>query len=158
MQRTVAALGLAAALGVGAPAAGVEPLTGIYDGKASCNGIQAGVRGKQKIEFAMAIQDLGGGQVFIDVPGLGDFEGFVIADLAKPGGGALSAVSCPLTVSNQDGSVLRLDVKTKAGSEAVSIKGTLVILDEAEAQSAVCKFSAKRTETTDPQLESCAPA
>jgi hypothetical protein len=157
MRRTVLAMGLGAALGVAAPAAAIEPLTGFYDAKANCKGIQAGSRGKQKLELEIAVSDLGGGQVLVDVPGLGDFDGFVITDLAKPEGGVLSAVTCPLTALNQDGSVLQLDVKTKTGSDSATLKGTLVILDEAEAQSAVCKFSAKRTVTTAPKLATCNP-
>jgi hypothetical protein len=157
MRRTMVAMALLPALWVGAPAAAIEPLTGLYDAKANCKGIQAGSRGKQKLELEIAVSDLGGGQVLIDVPGLGDFDGFVITDLAKPEGGVLSAITCPLAALNQDGSVLQLDVKTKTGGDSASLKGTLVILDEAEAQSAVCKFSAKRTSTTVQKLTECTP-
>jgi hypothetical protein len=149
MQRTVVTMGLLAALGIGTPAAAVESLTGLYDAKVSCKGIEAGSRGKQKLELEIAVADLGGGQVLLDVPGLGDFDGFLITDLAKPEGGVLSALTCPLAAGNQDGSLLQVDVKTKMGSDAASFKGTLVILDEAEAQSAV-KIGAKRTSTSAP--------
>jgi hypothetical protein len=157
MRRTAVATGFAAALAFGTPAGAVEPLGGIYAAKISCKGIQAGARGKQKLELDVAVADLGGGQVLLDVPGLGDFDGFLITDLAKPDGGVLSALTCPLSADNQDGSLLQVDVKTKSGSTAASFKGTLVILDEAEAQSAVCKISAKRTSTETPKLPGCIP-
>ena len=155
MRRMAVATGLLGAVAVGMPAGAIEDLAGLYDAKVSCKGIQAGSRGKQKLELEIAVGDLGGGQVLLDVPGLGDFDGFLITDLAKPDGGVLSALTCPLSVGNQDGSLLQVDVKTKAGSDAASFKGTLVILDEAEAQSAVCKITAKRTSTSAPKLVGC---
>lgn len=155
MRRGYLAAGLTLALAAGAPAGAVEPLTGIYEATASCKGIQAGSRGKQKLDLEVAMEDLGGGQVLLDVQGLGDFDGFLITDLAKPDGGVLSAVGCPVSAANPDGGVLQVDVKTKSGSEAASFKGTLIILDEGEAQSAVCKIKGKRTSTSSPKLVGC---
>jgi hypothetical protein len=155
MRRTAVVVGILMAA-AGTPAAAIEPLTGLYEAKVSCKGIQAGTRGKQKLELEIAVADLGGGQVLLDVPGLGTFDGFLVTDGAKPDGGVLSALACPLNAGNQDGGLLQADLKTKAGSDAASFKGTLVILDEAEQQSAVCKIAAKRTSTLAPKLIGCA--
>lgn len=155
MRRASWTTGLLCALLVGAPAAAVEPLTGVYAAKVSCKVIQQGVRGKQRGEFDVALLDQGGGQVVFHVEGLGDFAGFLITDLAKPNGGVLSGVGCPVSAANQDGGILQADVKTKSGSEAASFKGTLIILDQGEQQSAVCKISGKRFSTSSPKLVGC---
>ena len=155
MRRTTLATGILAALAAGAPAAAIESLTGTYAAKVSCKAIVAGERGKLKFESDLEVSDLGGGQVLLHGTALGDFDGFLLADMARPDGGVLSALACPLNVGNQNGSVLAVDVKTKPGSDDASFKGTLVNLGEGDMRSAVCKITAKRTSTSAPKLVGC---
>lgn len=147
---------LAGALCLGAlPAAAVEDLTGSYDVKLVCAGIDSGAVGKQKVETTLDIVDLGGGQILFDMGAYPSGEGYVIAQTAKPDLGVASGMTCDFDTEDRNGFLLRVDVKTKAGSDKVALKGIVVIFEEPEAESAVCKLKATRTSTLATKLDSC---
>jgi hypothetical protein len=149
-------IGFVAALLVaaGAPAwaGGGGALTGSYEGKASCSGLQNGTAGKQKMEFTSANRILvthGGTNAFLDMPGLGAFYLFIENNSAKEGQSLVSGITCALDLT-LDGGTLFLNGKVKGDN--VTLKGTLVILDDAENQSASCKISLKRVDAADPAV------
>lgn len=148
---------LCAALAFVAPAGALESLTGEYDGTLSCKGIDSGNRGKFKeTDVPIDVADLGGGEVLVDVAGLVvNFTGFVIADLAKPDSGVLSAIQCGLDDVSRDGAVMNAEVKTKAGTEKASFKATLIILNPGAAEAVICKLGAKRVSTQAKKLAAC---
>ena len=149
------AFGSALLAAAGAPATsawagGAGPLTGTYEGKASCSGLQGGTAGKQKMEFTASNPILvshGSTNATLDMPGLGAFFLFVENNSAKQGQSLVSGITCGLDLT-LDGGTLFLNGKVKGDN--ATLKGTLVILDDAENQSASCKVSLKRVDAADP--------
>jgi hypothetical protein len=145
----VAAAGMPA---VSASAGGGGPLTGVYEGKASCSGLQNGTPGKQKQEFtgkASVLVTHGDANAVLSVPGLGAFVVFVENNSEKQGQSLVSGITCTLDTT-LDGATIFLAGKVKGDN--ATLKGTLVILDDAENQSAICKISLKRVDATDPAV------
>jgi hypothetical protein len=151
------ALGAAVMAAAGAPAVsasagGAGPLTGRYEGKASCSGLQNGTPGKQKQEFTgknAVLVSHGSTNAVIQVPGLGPFVVFVENNNQKQGQSLVSGITCTLDTT-LDGATVFLNGKVKGDN--ATLKGTLVILDDAENQSASCKISLKRVDATDPAV------
>lgn len=139
------------------PAAAVENLTGSYEAKLKCAGIDGGVKGKQKVETTIDIVDLGGGQILFDMGAYPTGQAYVLAELAKPEQGVVSGLTCEFDADDRNGLLLRADVKTKTGSDTATLKGTLVIFEEPDAESAICKLTAKRVSTVGAKLAGCAP-
>jgi hypothetical protein len=136
----------------GAWAGGAGALTGTYEGKASCSGLQDGIPGKQKIEFAGQASvgvTHGDSNATLDIPGLGTFYLFVENNTQKQGQSLVSGITCTLD-QTLDGGTIFLNAKVKGDN--ATLKGTLVILDDAENQSASCKISLKRVDAADPAL------
>ena len=145
---------LAACLGA-SPAAAIEDLGGTYAAKLSCKGIAGTLRGKYKFEAELLIVQVDAGNVLFQLEGLPRGTGYLLSDAAKPGGGTLEAISCALEAGNYQGGALHADVKTKAGSDTASLKGTLVIYDFTLSAGNLCKLTAKRTSTTPVKLPAC---
>jgi hypothetical protein len=82
-------------------------------------------------------------------------DGFLVTLTPKPETGVLTAVECPLSAANRQGSVIQVEVKTKTGSGKASFKGTLMVIDELHPQVAVCNIRAKRYDTTPQVISSC---
>jgi hypothetical protein len=140
----------AGALAGSAWAGGGGPLTGVYEGKANCSGLQNGVAGKDKQEFTVKSPVLvthGDTRATLEIPGLGAFVAFVENNTQKPGQSIVSGITCTLN-GDLDGATIFVNAKVKGDN--ATLKGTLVILDDAENQSASCKISLKRFETSDP--------
>jgi hypothetical protein len=149
-------LGLAAGLAlVAGPALGLESLSGVYDAKVKCAGIDGGSAGKQKTTVQLAIVDDGAGSLLIDFDGLQSGVGFTLTDLPKPENGTVSGVACTLLPDSIDGWALQTTAKVKAGGGKATLKGTLIILDDAGGQAAGCKINAKRISTVTPKLAPC---
>jgi hypothetical protein len=144
--------GLALATG---PALALESLSGVYEAKVKCAGIDGGSSGKQKTTVQMAVADLGAGSLLIDFEGLQNGVGFALTDVRKPENGTVSGVACTLLPSSIDGWALQTTAKVKAGSGKATLKGTLIILDDAGGQAAACKLNAKRISPVTPKLTVC---
>jgi hypothetical protein len=148
---------LTAVLLLASPATAVESLTGTWEAKLNCSGIDSGALGKQKIETTIDIVDLGGGQILFDMGAYPTGQAYVISETAKPERGVVSGLTCEFDATAQNGLLLRASAKTKPGSDDASLKGILVIFEEPDAESAVCKLSAKRVSTAATKLEGCVP-
>jgi hypothetical protein len=157
MVSKLAGIGIASAavLCLGsAPAAGVEDLTGTYTGKLACRQIGDGNTFKAKRDVELVLEDLGNGQVnFSQNPGSG--QAVLFTETAKPDRGVLTGVACSLAATSFDGSAFRLDVKTKAGDDAVTLKGTLLFVEDTSGSSGVCQIVLKRTSTAPVKLGGC---
>jgi hypothetical protein len=150
------AAALAAGLAVAAPAAAVEDLTGNYEAKLSCKGIDNQVKVKGKVEVGLTLEDLGDGTVHFSLAGFPPGQGILHTEAAKPANGVLSAMSCNKDAENLLGVVLRVDVKTKAGQDDASLKGTAFLFDIPSARSEACKFTAKQVGTGPVKIGPCA--
>jgi hypothetical protein len=134
----------------------IGPMTGSYEGKATCSGLQNGVPGKQKREFTVKSPVLvtqGPDRAVIAIPGLGLVYAFIENNTQKEGQSIVSGVGCTLGLTF-DGATVFLNAKVKGDN--VTLKGTLVILDDADNQSASCKVSLKRFDAANPIVD-CAP-
>jgi hypothetical protein len=159
MSRNGRVLALAAGLAlVAGPALALESLSGVYDAKVKCSGIDGGTKGKQKTTVQMAIADQGAGSLLIDFAGLQTGVGFALTDVQKPDTGTMSGVACTLLPDSIDGWTLQTFAKVKAGTDKATLKGTLIILDEAGGQAAACKLNAKRISVVTPKLSVCPAA
>ena len=136
-------------------AVAVESLTGTYDVAISCKALDSGVRGKIKESSEIEILDDGAGTVFIDWPGFFEFRTFLVAENAKPERGGIAGVNCNLSFDTLDGAALVADVKTKVGSTAASLKGTLTVQHPGDAAMFTCKIKGKRTSTTISKFAIC---
>jgi hypothetical protein len=131
----------------------IGPMTGAYEGKATCSGLQNGVPGKQKQEFTVKSPVLitqGPTNAVIDFPGLDPISAFIENNTQKEGQSIVSGIGCALDLTF-DGATVFLNAKVKG--DKVTLKGTLVILDDAENQSAICKVSLKRFDATNPIVD-----
>jgi hypothetical protein len=138
-----------------APAAGLESLSGSYEGKLVCKGVVAGDFDKQKTDVEVGIFDDGAGGLTLSITDVGTLLGFALTDTSKPETGTLSAVDCSLDVVTLTGAALHAEVKVKAGSDKASLKGTLTRMNEGGAQSGLCQLDAKRVSTIAPKLPGC---
>jgi hypothetical protein len=150
------AVAAAFVVAAGAPAesawAGPGALTGVYEGKATCSGLNNGIPAKEKIPFegksAVLVTD-GGSTAVLSMPILGGFAVFVENNSQKPGQSLVNGITCGLDVT-LDGATIFLAAKVKGDN--ATLKGTLVILDDAENRSASCKVSLKRVDTANPNV------
>jgi|GEM_PF-5910736 len=133
--------------------AGAGGLTGSYEGKLACTGLDGGTphRTREHLEGASAvgISDLGAGRVAIRVPGLPDFEAFVQPVLGIPASGfsGLGGITCSLD-ADLSGATLLGTSKEKNGKAA--IRALIIRLDEAGGETRTCRLSLKRVDTADP--------
>jgi hypothetical protein len=150
---------LAAALGAVPATAGAGNLSGHYQGKASCVGIDGGAPARFKQQFDASspvfVTDLGTGRVLLHLPGHPDFELFVQPVLGIPvqGFSALGGINCPLDLVGLQGGTLMATLKEKAGK--VAIKALLIALDDAGGRTITCKLSLKRVDSVDPAVSGC---
>jgi hypothetical protein len=138
-------------------AAAVEDLTGTYDVGIACKALDSGVRGKLKETSEIELLDDGSGIVFINWPGFFEFRTFLVPEGAKPERGGLAGVNCPLALDTLDGVTIAADVKTKVGSDAASLKGTLIVQHVLDAAIFTCKIKGKRVSTTISKFAICPP-
>jgi hypothetical protein len=144
------------------PVLAIEPLGGLYDAKLSCGGIANGVKGKYKFETELSVVQQDDSNVLFQLEGTPAGAAYLLADAKKPEQGTLSGLSCLLfaidEVGGFQGVSLHLDVKTKAGKDDASLKGTFLIYDRALAAANVCKLTAKRRSTPPLKLAPCPTA
>jgi hypothetical protein len=144
------------------PAAAFD-LTGTWTGKQTCKGSSAG----QKINFSFQSELLitqTGTDLNIHVvsdSGTDIYQSVAIDDLAKPENGAVYFVHCGTTDIPETGDDFdesgRATVKTKEARGTGSLKGTSSFFNN-EPEVASCKWSYKRTTTTDPAVTGCPDA
>lgn len=144
----------AAALGTG-PALALESLTGVYQGKLKCSGLLGGTNVKGgKVDVEVDVSDVGGA-LLLSIDELGSFEGYAVTDVKKPEKGAVTAVSCGLSVATLDGAMLNADVKIKAGTDQGSLKGTLFLSGDEEGDARSCELKVERISTVSPMIITC---
>jgi len=141
------------------PAVAIEPLGGLYDAKLSCKGIANGVKGKYKFEAELSVVQQDDANVLFQLEGTPAGAAYLLTDAKKPEQGTFSGLSCLLfaidEVGGYQGVSLHLDVKTKAGKDDASLKGTLLLYDRALSAANVCKLDAKRRSTPPLKLAPC---
>jgi hypothetical protein len=157
MLRVIAlALGLASAGLLAAPAGAIEPLGGTYDVKFTCKGIAQGVKGSYKFESELHLQALDEDDLRFSIEQLAGGSGYLLTDAKKPANGTLEAVGCNLVPeASYQGVVLHLDVKTKVGSDAASLSGTMILFDRGVNAGNVCKLKARRVNTSPVEIPAC---
>ena len=144
------------ALLLGAPARAVEDLSGTYEGKLRCATTTAGLTTKTKQAVSVEVVDSGTDGVLFEVVTVEDrIVGLVIEDAEKAENGILPAASCDYEAFEQVGVVARLAVRTKAGTEQASLKGTLLRANIDTATSSICTLDVKRVSTVVPDIEPC---
>lgn len=144
------------ALLLGAPARAIENLSGTYEGKLRCETTTAGITSKSKQDVTVEVVDSGSSRVTFEVIGVEDrIIGLVIEDAKKAEHGILPAASCDYESFQQAGLVARLAVRTKAGTEKASLKGTLLRSDIDTAISSRCTLDVKRVSALVPDIEPC---
>ena len=133
----------------------VGPMTGSYEGRATCSGLQNGVPGKEKTEFTVEspvlVTQAPPNRAVIAIPGLGLnlLYAFIENNTQKEGQSIVSGVGCTLGLTF-DGATVFLNAKVKGDN--VTLKGTLVILDDVGNHSASCKLSLKRFDAANPMI------
>jgi len=140
---------------IGSPAAAIESVSGSYEAKLRCKGLQGGDFVKAKSDATIGIFDNGAGELVFDVSDLGTLEGFVLGSMRKPETGTLSGVTCGLSAASGQGATLHAEVKVKAGAGKASFKGTLVLMDEGASIASICQVKAKRVSDLTPKLLNC---
>jgi hypothetical protein len=150
-------VGILGALGA-APATAIGDLTGTYEGSMTCELTNDSESSRSKLAVGLFVDDNGGGNVFIYVNNT--LQVFRTA-VAAPGGadqGQLGGPACAISPAT-GGMTIRAAVKAKPGSTSASMKGEMVIFSVgASAHSvSVCRFSAQRVSTDDPNLTACPP-
>jgi hypothetical protein len=70
------------------------------------------------------------------------------SNLQKPGQSLQGGISCPFSLALDGAHMILLNAKVKG--DAITLKGTLVRLDDAANTAASCKISLKRVDATDP--------
>jgi hypothetical protein len=153
IARAALAACAAAALGTG-PALALESLTGVYQGKIKCSGLLGGTKVKGKVDVEVDVSDVGGALV-LSIGELGSFEGYAVTDVKKPEKGAISAVSCGLSVATLDGAMLNADVKVKAGTDQGSLEGTVFLSGDETGDARRCELKVKRISTVSPMIIAC---
>lgn len=154
-------LAFAVAAALAQPAAAFD-LTGTWTGKQSCKGSAVG----EKISFSFPSELLitqNGTDLNIHVvsdSGTDIYQSVGIDDLVKPENGAVYFVHCGTTDIPETGDEFdengRASVKTKEASGTGSFKGTSTFFN-IEPVVASCKWSYKRTSTTDPAVKGGCP-
>ena len=157
-----------------ASAAHAFDLTGHWEGKWSCKGVDP-FEGKFTVSSqikpsTLDITQVGGTfaavvDASVSAANGGDFpfNVFAIPDVKKPDEkGEVVLLACPNgnTVPPQDGGsaeIIRAQVKTKANTFKASFKGASVFTDTFNGAPEVgtCKYSYKRIDTTDPGVSNC---
>jgi hypothetical protein len=153
IARAALAACAAAVLGAG-PAAALESLTGVYQGKLKCSGLVGGGQVKDKDDVEVQVLDLGG-LLGLDVSGVGALQGFAATQTSKPERGKVSAVSCLLDAQSLDGSTLHADVQVEAGDPKASLKGTLIRTNGVTGEARICQLRVKRISTAIPNVTGC---
>jgi hypothetical protein len=153
IARAALAACAAAALAAG-PAAALESLTGVYQGKIKCSGLLGGTKVKGKTDVEVDVSDVGGA-LLLSVGDLGSFEGFAVTETKKPERGKVSAVSCGLSVATLDGAMLNADVSIKAGTAKGSLHGTLFLSGDEGGDARTCDLKVKRISTVAPMIITC---
>lgn len=150
-----AALAACAGIALGAgPALALESLTGVYQGKLKCSGLLGGTKVKAKVDVEVDVFDVGGA-LLLSIGEFGTFEGYAVTEVKKPERGAVSAVSCPLTVATLDGAMLNGEVKIKAGSGEGSLEGTVFLSSDEDGDARRCELKVKRISTVSPKIAAC---
>jgi hypothetical protein len=146
----------AVALAAAAPAAAIDDVTGTYEGKLTCRQISNGTATKVKQDVVVGLDEGKGGFVAVDVGSLATaIGGILVEDTAKTDRAKIVGVECGVTYLNTVGGALHADLVIKPGSDKGTVKGTLVVMDEAVPLGSLCTFTAKRTSTTPPKLDLC---
>lgn len=138
----------------GAPAAAIESVSGSWEAKLRCKGIQGGDLVKTRSEVTIGIADSAGDLIF-QISEVGTLEGFLLGSMKKPTRGTLSGVSCGLDHVSGEGATLHAEVKVKPGSGKASFKGTLVRMGEGASVALICQVKAKRVADMTPMIPNC---
>lgn len=160
MRLLIHCLGFVASLAlVGVPAAAIDDVTGIYEGKLTCQQIAEGFPGKTKRDAIVTVSEEMGA-IALDIHAGGEpvataLRGFVADDSAKAKHGKITAVECGLSVASKNGAVIHADVTIKPGSEKGKLKATVILMEPATQTAALCRISAKRTTTDGVMVQLC---
>jgi len=145
----VAALALLVLLGA-RPAAALESLTGTWEGKISCDAIDGGTVAHFSAPATVYFDDGGAGLMGIGIQTSTNFFARYVVDAARPDQAVIQASSCDFDTDTVEGTVLRGEVKTKAGSTSASFSGTLIVLDGPGATTTECTLKLKRVSLAAP--------
>ncbi len=153
---TTLALALAA-LVVTPPAAHAFDLTGTWIGKWSCKGFDGSKFTDANKTSTLRLTQTGN-VINADLDN-GDFHynGGMIADTTKPEKGEAVFLSCGtdnVPLSGSEAEIIRAAVKTKSGTFKASFKGTSIFENE-QGDVGSCKYTFKRTDSTNPNVAGC---
>ena len=159
LQRLGYILAAAGLLAASPSARAADVLTGIYEGKLSCKGLDSGAATKDKQDVTMDVVE-GKGLVSIRITAgatpVGEVvRAFIVDDTNKADRAKIAGVDCGVEVVDMSGVVLQADAVVKEGSEKGTLKGTLTNSDFAGLDIEVCSFSVKRTSLTPPKFLFC---
>jgi hypothetical protein len=158
-MRTTRTFVLASVLAVLPTAAQAYDLTGTWTGKWTCKGFDGEKFTTENKTAVMRISQPGGGNaIYVDLDNGGfRYNGEAIPDTAKPEKGDAVFIACPTDndpLSGIESEMVRATVKTKAGTFKASFKALSIFEDEFVGVG-TCKYSLKRTSTTDPGVVAC---
>jgi hypothetical protein len=149
-------MGTGLALLLGAPARAIEKLSGTYEGKLRCETTTGGTTSKTRQDVTLQVVDLGDDGVLFEMVGIEDrIVGLLIGDAEKAENGVLPAASCDYEAFDQVGSVARLAVRTKAGTDKASLKGTVLRSNIETGTSSSCTLDVSRVSTEVPEIAPC---
>jgi uncharacterized protein (DUF427 family) len=140
----VAALVLFVLLGA-CPALAFENLTGTWQGKVSCQSIDAGVRTSTSSAVTADVNDAGDGTLLLSVDPAGDMMGGIVIDDAHPDRAVVQAGSCGLDGMLLSGALLHAEVRAKAGAVKATLTATLIQVHLADERTAQCELKLTRT-------------
>jgi hypothetical protein len=151
-----------AALAVGVIIGGLShasafDLTGTWLGSYKCDEFD-GVKHKAGNKTSTILITQNGNILAMSLNGSFKYNGAAIADAKKPdlqGEAVFNQCGTDnVPVSGTQGEILRAKVKTKTGTPKASFKG-LSIFEDPAVPVGTCKYSFKRTDTTDPNVAAC---
>jgi hypothetical protein len=139
------------------PAAGIDSLSGVWEGKFTCESTTAASTTKgSKTAATLFLEDLGGGTgrarfnnaTVLPVP-IG-----IVSGADAPTSARIAGVMCGFTPDG-GGSILQGLAKVKSGSDKGTLSGELITYGPSSV--GICRFKVKRTGPLESPLGNCPP-
>jgi len=155
--RTMLAVVVVATLAAGAPAGSALDLTGTWEGRQTCKGIEEGEKDRFSCCSTLRITQSGDAVNIRLTPTAGLYFGRVTAFDKHPHRGAVIFAACGTDSTLPEGSEMvfaDVSVDPKVGSVKGNLRGSGPFLDDTDVQLS-CTWHYKRVDTADPLVPSC---
>jgi hypothetical protein len=156
MRRTFLPAAFLVAASVGVPAHAIDSLTGVWEGKFTCDATSdtATSRSKADATFRFVDAGTGAGTAAINNLFVNPIPITIVSGADKPDRARVAGVGCGFN-PDVGGLVLEASVKIKPGSEKGTMTGAVLTYNGALHTVTVCRFKVKRTAIKAPKIGAC---